>query len=140
MINIIGLGPGEFDYITKIGEKLIYASDILIGGKRNLESIKDFNGEKIILSNNLKEILDFIKNKINEHVAIVDNSFDDEKKLIKVLEKLQVETAIYANLVTIYTNAKTQEITDEIINSVKNIDADTINKTINQFSNFANKN
>ena len=34
MINIIGLGPGEFDYITKIGEKLIYASDILIGGKR----------------------------------------------------------------------------------------------------------
>ena len=55
MINIIGLGPGEFDYITKIGEKLIYASDILIGGKRNLESIKDFNGEKIILSNNLKK-------------------------------------------------------------------------------------
>ena len=33
MINIIGLGPGEFDYITKLGEKLIYASDILIGGK-----------------------------------------------------------------------------------------------------------
>ena len=86
------------------------------------------------------KFLDFIKNKINEHVAIVDNYFDDEKKLIKVLEKLQVETAIYANLVTIYTNAKTQEITDEIINSVKNIDADTINKTINQFSNFANKN
>ena len=24
MINIIGLGPGEFDYITKMGEKLIY--------------------------------------------------------------------------------------------------------------------
>ena len=47
MINIIGLGPGEFDYITKIGEKLIYDSDILIGGKRNLESIEDFNGEKI---------------------------------------------------------------------------------------------
>ena len=85
------------------------------------------------------KFLENLKNKINKHVAIVDNSFDEEK-LNNVLEKLQVETAIYANLVTIYTNAKAQEITDEIINSVKNIDADTINKTINQFSNFANKN
>lgn len=86
------------------------------------------------------KFLENLKNKINEHVAIVDNSFDDEEKLNNVLEKLQVETSIYANLVTIYTNTKTQEITDEIINSVKNIDADTINKTMNQFSNFANKN
>ena len=86
------------------------------------------------------KFLDNLKNKINEHVAIADNSFDDEKKLNNALEKLQVETAIYANLVTIYTNAKTQEITDEIINSVKNIDADTINNAINQFSNFTSKN
>jgi Precorrin-6B methylase 1 len=49
MINIIGLGPGEFDYITKLGEKLIYSSDILIGGKRNLESIENFQGEKLYL-------------------------------------------------------------------------------------------
>ena len=86
------------------------------------------------------KFLDFLKNRINEHVDIVNNYSYNEEKLNKALEKLQVETTIYANLVTIYTNAKTQEITDEIINSVKNIDADTINKTINQFSNFANKN
>ena len=86
------------------------------------------------------KFLENLKNKINEHVAVVDNSFNDDEKLNNVLEKLQVETAIYANLVTIYTNAKTQEITDEIINSVKNIDADTINNAINQFSSFANKN
>lgn len=71
MINIIGLGPGEFDYITKMGEKLIYASDILIGGKRNLESIKNFHGEKIILSNNLKEILDFIKNNLHKNISVI---------------------------------------------------------------------
>ena len=71
---------------------------------------------------------------------MVDNYSYNEEKLNKTLEKLQVETAIYANLVTIYTNAKTQEITDEIINSVKNIDANTINNAINQFSNFTSKN
>lgn len=86
------------------------------------------------------KFLENLKNKINEHVAIADNSFDNDEKLTNVLEKLQVETAIYANLVTIYTNAKTQEVTDEIINSVKNIDADTINNAIRQFSNFTDKN
>ena len=86
------------------------------------------------------KFLDFLKNKINEHVAIVDNYSYNEEKLNKTLEKLQVETAIYANLVTIYTNAKTQEITYEIINSMKNIDADTINNAISQFSNFTDKN
>ena len=86
------------------------------------------------------KFLENLKNKINEHVAVADSSFNDDEKLTRILEKLQVETAIYANLVTIYTNAKTQEVTDEIINSVKNIDADTINKAISQFSNFTNKN
>ena len=86
------------------------------------------------------KFLDFLKNRINEHIDIVDNYSYNEEKLNKTLEKLQVETAIYANLVTIYTNTKTQEITDEIINSVKNIDADTINNAINQFSNFTSKN
>ena len=86
------------------------------------------------------KFLDFLKNRINEHVDIVNNYSDDDEKLNNVLEKLQVETDIYANLLTIYTNAKTQEATDEIINSVKNIDADTINKAISQFSNFANNN
>ena len=86
------------------------------------------------------KFLDFLKNRINEHVDIVNNYSYNEEKLNKALEKLQVETTIYANLVTIYTSSKTQEITDEIINSVKNIDADTINNAISQFSNFTDKN
>ena len=86
------------------------------------------------------KFLDFLKNRINEHVDIVNNYSYNEEKLNKALEKLQVETTIYANLVTIYTNSKTQEITDEIINSMKNVDADTINNAISQFSNFTYKN
>lgn len=86
------------------------------------------------------KFLDFLKNRINEHVDIVNNYSYNEEKLNNALEKLQVETAIYANLATIYTNAKTQEITDEIISSVKNIDADTINNAISKFSSFTDKN
>lgn len=86
------------------------------------------------------KFLDFLKNRINHNMYIVDNYYYNEEQLNKALENLQVETTIYANLVTIYTNSKTQEITDEIIDSMKNVDADTINKAINQFSNFTSKN
>lgn len=71
MINIIGLGPGEFDYITKLGEKLIYSSDVLIGGKRNLESVKDFKGEKIVLSTNLEEVLEYIKKNLHKNISVI---------------------------------------------------------------------
>ena len=71
MINIIGLGPGDTGYITKLGEQLIYSSDVVIGGKRNLESIEDFEGEKIVLSTNLKEILQYIQNNLDKNISVI---------------------------------------------------------------------
>ena len=71
MINVIGLGPGNTDYITKLGEKLIKNSDVLIGGKRNLESITDFRGEKINLESNLKEIVEYINNNKDKQISII---------------------------------------------------------------------
>ena len=71
MINIIGLGPGNEDYITKLGENLIYSSEILIGGKRNLETIKDFKGEKIELASNLKEILEYINFNAHKQISVI---------------------------------------------------------------------
>ena len=70
MINVIGLGPGNIDYITKLGEKMIQNSDVVIGGKRNLESIKNFDGEKIELSSNLKEIVQYINNNKHKQISI----------------------------------------------------------------------
>lgn len=71
MINVIGLGPGNTDYITKLGEKLIQNSDVVIGGKRNLESIVDFEGEKIEISSNLKEIVEYINNNKHKQISLI---------------------------------------------------------------------
>lgn len=71
MINVIGLGPGNTDYITKLGEKLIQNSDVVIGGKRNLESIIDFEGEKIEISSNLKEIVEYINNNEHKQISVI---------------------------------------------------------------------
>nr|WP_317333726.1 cobalt-precorrin-7 (C(5))-methyltransferase [uncultured Romboutsia sp.] len=71
MINVIGLGPGNTDYITKLGEKLIQNSDVVIGGQRNLESIVDFEGEKIEISSNLKEIVEYINNNKDKQISVL---------------------------------------------------------------------
>lgn len=71
MINVIGLGPGNTDYITKLGEKLLKNSDVIIGGKRNLESIKDFNVEKIELASNLKEIIEYINDNKDKQISVL---------------------------------------------------------------------
>ena len=71
MINVIGLGPGNTDYITKLGEKLIQNSDVVIGGKRILESIIDFEGEKIEISSNLKEIVEYINNNKHKQISVI---------------------------------------------------------------------
>ena len=71
MINVIGLGPGNTDYITKLGEKLIQNSDVVIGGKRNLESIVDFEGEKIEISSNLQEIVEYINNNKHKQISVI---------------------------------------------------------------------
>lgn len=39
MINVIGLGVGNLDYFSKVGENRIKTSDIIIGGERQLEDI-----------------------------------------------------------------------------------------------------
>lgn len=71
MINIIGLGPGKYDYITKLGENLILNSDVVIGGRRNLESLTNFHGEKIEISSNLSQILQYINENKEKQISII---------------------------------------------------------------------
>lgn len=61
MIYVVGLGPGDMSYLTEEGKRAIATSKVLIGGKRNLESFSDFEGEKIELGNNLSEVVTYIR-------------------------------------------------------------------------------
>lgn len=73
MINIVGLGPGNIKLITDKGKVAIAKSDVLIGGKRNLQSLEGmFKGETLEIGNNLKEILQFIKdNYLDKEITVV---------------------------------------------------------------------
>lgn len=71
MIYVVGLGPGDASYLTQKGDSIIKEADILIGAKRNLESIEDFNGVKIEMSAKLEELVSFLRTNIDKKVAVL---------------------------------------------------------------------
>ncbi|MCD6185229.1 MAG: precorrin-6y C5,15-methyltransferase (decarboxylating) subunit CbiE [Deltaproteobacteria bacterium] len=62
-IAIIGMGLSPDDLRARHLE-LIRHADILIGGKRHLDHFKDLNAQKKDITKNLKNIITFIKDKI----------------------------------------------------------------------------
>nr|WP_302595905.1 cobalt-precorrin-7 (C(5))-methyltransferase [uncultured Cellulosilyticum sp.] len=77
MIKIVGLGPGNIALLTVKGREAIIESEVLIGGRRNLESLQSlFSGETLEIGNNLKEILQFIKANSKEKKITVVASGD----------------------------------------------------------------
>ena len=120
MINVIGLGPGNTDYITKLGEKLIQNSDVVIGGKRNLESIIDFEGEKIEISSNLKEIVEYINNNKHKQISVIASGdpliYGIGRYLSKNIDKedLNIVSGI-SSLQYILSHKKVCMVTDKII-------------------------
>lgn len=63
-LNIIGIGPGNSNFITPLGKDALQSSDLIIGSKRQLVSIED-----IVDISNFKEI-----KKISELVKIVEQN------------------------------------------------------------------
>jgi len=72
-INILGLGPGHSDYVMPITIKYIKDSDILIGGKRNIESLGTLAENKEIryIDRYLDELTAYIKKNINKKISLI---------------------------------------------------------------------
>lgn len=71
-VNVVGIGPGHKDYILPIAYKVIEESDVLIGGKRNLDVFESYDKEVYVYNSNLSEMSDFINdNKDNRILTVV---------------------------------------------------------------------
>ncbi|WP_070000902.1 cobalt-precorrin-7 (C(5))-methyltransferase [Cellulosilyticum sp. I15G10I2] len=71
MIYVIGIGPGDQDYLTQAGAQIINGAEIVIGAKRNLESIKDFKGLKLEMGSNLEELVIYLKANTDKKIALL---------------------------------------------------------------------
>lgn len=70
-LYVVGIGPGNKDFIYPAAQKLIEASDVLIGGKRNLELFKYLNKEEIIIGSKLNDIDSYIFENICKKKIVV---------------------------------------------------------------------
>ncbi len=75
-LYIIGIGPGDKDYIYPAANKLIEASDVLIGGRRNLDLFLHLNKEEVVISNKLADIERYILEHISKKKMVVLASGD----------------------------------------------------------------
>ena len=72
-INILGLGPGNLDYTLPVVLKEIEKSDIIIGGKRHIESLGKYaeNKEYCYINADLQRVLDFIENNRAKKMSLI---------------------------------------------------------------------
>ncbi len=72
-INILGLGPGNKEYILPITKKYIKKSDILIGGRRNIESLGTLAEGKEIryIDRYLDELTLYIKDNRDKKISLI---------------------------------------------------------------------
>ncbi|ENN96380.1 cobalt-precorrin-6Y C(5)-methyltransferase [Methanocaldococcus villosus KIN24-T80] len=89
MIYLIGIGPGDKEFITLKALKIIKKADVLIGSKRAL-SIFEHNN-KVILGKNIK---DDLKNAIerykNKEIAILSTGDPCFSGLLKTLKSIGI--------------------------------------------------
>ncbi|MCR4436324.1 MAG: precorrin-6y C5,15-methyltransferase (decarboxylating) subunit CbiE [Clostridiales bacterium] len=65
-LYIVGIGPGERDFITPAAKKLVEGSDVIIGGRRNLELFDGMDRDKLVIGGNLDEIYEYIRENIGK--------------------------------------------------------------------------
>jgi len=72
-IKIVGLGPGNLDYLLPICKKQIEGADILIGGRRNIESLEEMARGKEIryIDRHLKELVEYIMKNTGKDIVMV---------------------------------------------------------------------
>ncbi|MGT3204707.1 cobalt-precorrin-7 (C(5))-methyltransferase [Yersinia enterocolitica] len=69
MITVVGIGPGDADYLTPAARRAIERAEVLVGGKRHLETLSCNSKESRLLDADLLGLLEWLDS--NKHRAIV---------------------------------------------------------------------
>lgn len=75
-LYIAGVGPGSLELVSPKALNVIEDSDVLIGGRRNLDTFKKYGKEEIEIRNNLESIVKYINENIEKRKITVLASGD----------------------------------------------------------------
>lgn len=71
-VYVLGMGPGNKEYILPITTRIIEDCDVLIGGKRNLQYYEDLGKEILYIHSDLASIMDFVEeNRDHKKIAFL---------------------------------------------------------------------
>ena len=72
-INVLGLGPGSLDYTLPAAIKKLEETEVIIGGKRHIESLGKYaeNKEYCYITADLEKVLNFIKENRNKKISLI---------------------------------------------------------------------
>lgn len=76
VVYIVGVGPGDVGYIVEYGKRIIEESDVLIGGKRNLQTFQHLKSEKVIIGTDLSYVVEYIMSNYRQKSLCVLSSGD----------------------------------------------------------------
>lgn len=69
MITVVGIGPGDVDYLTPAARRAIERAEVLVGGKRHLATLSCDSKESRLLDADLLGLLAWLDS--HKHRAIV---------------------------------------------------------------------
>ena len=89
-IRVAGLGPGNPDYILPAVRKAAEDSDIIIGGRRNIESIKEFlEGKEIkYIDSRLAELAEYMKQNRMKKITVIVSGDPGFYSMLNYLENV----------------------------------------------------
>ena len=145
-MNIVGIGPGDRQYLTLLAIETIENSDVLVGSQRSLDLFEDIDAKFVPLQprnipQTVKEALGYLKEGLN--VSILSTGDPGFSGMLKTMQKLSPETELEvipgissvqlasarvqvpwdtANLITIHGGkAPTEDLLEKIDTKNKNI-------------------
>lgn len=87
-ISVVGLGPGNLDYMTKAGIDKIKKSEIVIGGERQLEEIDTLlNNQYIYIMKKLDEMKEFVLRNLDKNIVFIVSGDTGYYSLLTYLKK-----------------------------------------------------
>lgn len=145
-MNIVGIGPGDREYLTIGALKTIENSDVLVGSKRSLEPFDYLDAQMVVLEprdipKTVKKAVSYLDDGFN--VTILSTGDPGFSGMLKTMQKLSPKTKLNvipgissiqlasaklqipwddANLITIHGGrAPTEKLLEELDENKKNI-------------------
>lgn len=71
MITVVGLGPGNAEYLTFRAQKIIEKSDWIVGAERQLATIRPHSAKEHLLDKKLMNLVVWLKENTHENITVL---------------------------------------------------------------------